>query len=149
MALLNRLPTRDRFQIMGITTNGTCVNCRNSNETRDHLFSLCPLAVDLWRAILHLNGMNFTVLPWDDMVYRACLKWKGKSLITTILKIAWNAYVYSLWQERNRRIFQGRSRSTDNLLKEIIEVVSIRLRGKSINKLDSTNFFLCNAWGII
>ncbi|XP_039019830.1 uncharacterized protein LOC120151446 [Hibiscus syriacus] len=107
MALLNKLPTRDRLPRMGISTDGICVNCSNSNETRDHLFSHCSLATDLWNSILNLNGMKTTYLSWEDMVSKACSSWKGKSLLTTILKLSWTAFIYSLWQERNQRIFQG------------------------------------------
>ncbi|XP_039055390.1 uncharacterized protein LOC120198064 [Hibiscus syriacus] len=145
MTILNRLPTSDRLQRMGISTDGICINCRIYQETRDHLFSQYSLVVELWKSILNLNGMNYTALTWDEMVSRASSTWKGKSLITIILKILWNAFIYSLWQERNRRMFQGRSRTVDIMLKEIIEVVSIMLRGKSINRLDSANFYLCNA----
>ena len=30
---------------------------------------------------------------------------KGKVLITKILKIGWNAYIYCIWKERNKRVF--------------------------------------------
>ncbi|XP_039005550.1 uncharacterized protein LOC120132944 [Hibiscus syriacus] len=43
MALLNRLPTRDRLLKMGINTEWTCVNCSNDQETRNHLFTQCTL----------------------------------------------------------------------------------------------------------
>ncbi|XP_039025894.1 uncharacterized protein LOC120159364 [Hibiscus syriacus] len=106
MTILNRLPTRDRLQKMGISTDGLCINCSAHQETRDHLFSNCFLAAGIWKSIIIMNGMNFSALTWDEMVARACSSWKGKSLLTTILKISWNAFIYFLWQERNHRFFQ-------------------------------------------
>ncbi|XP_039022800.1 uncharacterized protein LOC120155318 [Hibiscus syriacus] len=148
MALQDRLQTRDRLQRMGISTDTACVNCNLSHETRNHLFSECSLAVFLWNSVLTLNGMNPTNLSWEETVATASTSWKGKSLITFILKIAWSAFIYTIWQERNQRIFQHRSRSAEILLTEIIDAVRFCLRGKNINRLDSTNLNLCNAWGL-
>ncbi|XP_039033884.1 uncharacterized protein LOC120169873 [Hibiscus syriacus] len=96
MALLNRLPTRDRLQRMGLCYDALCVNCCQDQESRDHLFSQCSFAVGLWKSVLQLNGMTFTPLTWETMVSRASTTWKGKSIITTLLKISWNAFIYSI-----------------------------------------------------
>ncbi|XP_039034030.1 uncharacterized protein LOC120170067 [Hibiscus syriacus] len=149
MTLLDRLPTRDRLQRMGIATVGNCDICNEAMETRDHLFLVCPLASYLWEAILLLTGLKRTPLSWEDMLAWACGAWKGKSLLTTILKLAWCARIYALWEERNRRIFQGCSRSADDILIAIKEIVGIQLRGRNINRMDSVNINLCNLWGIV
>ncbi|XP_039068836.1 uncharacterized protein LOC120215162 [Hibiscus syriacus] len=133
---------------MGISTEGTCVNCSNYQETRNHLLCQCSLVVRLWSSVLLLNGLKNASSSWEEMVTRASSSWKGKSLLTTILKIAWTAYIYTLWEERNRRIFQGRHRSTEELLKVIIEAVRIQLKGKNINRADRINSNLCINWGI-
>ncbi|XP_039022010.1 uncharacterized protein LOC120154283 [Hibiscus syriacus] len=148
MALQDRLPTRDRLQRMGISIDSVCVICNSLQETRNHLFSKCSIAACLWNSILNLNGMNPTNLAWEETVATAINSWKGKSLLTFILKIAWSAFIYTVWQERNQRIFQKRSRSAENLLNEIIDVVRFSLRGKNFNRLDSTNLNLCNVWGL-
>ncbi|XP_039045886.1 uncharacterized protein LOC120185854 [Hibiscus syriacus] len=123
MSLLNRLPTRDQLLKMGISTEGTCVNCRDDQETRNHIFCQRTLAVRLWSSVLSLNSVKNTSSTWEEMVNRASSTWKGKSLLITILKISWTTYIYTLWEERNHRIFQGRQRSTDELFNVIIEAV--------------------------
>ncbi|XP_039036461.1 uncharacterized protein LOC120173332 [Hibiscus syriacus] len=82
MALLKKLPTKGQLLRMGISNDNTCVNCSNSYESRDHLFSQCTLAVDLWNLILKLNGMQSTFLPWDEMVTKVCSIWKGRLTAT-------------------------------------------------------------------
>ncbi|XP_039069137.1 uncharacterized protein LOC120215551 [Hibiscus syriacus] len=62
MAILNRLPTCDRLQRMGLVTAGLCVNCRVFNKSRDHLFSQCPLSIELWKYVIGLNGMNYSAM---------------------------------------------------------------------------------------
>ncbi|XP_039014889.1 uncharacterized protein LOC120144737 [Hibiscus syriacus] len=94
MALLNRLPTRDRLQKLGLCTDSTCVNCCQDQESRDHLFSHCPFVIGLWKAVLRLNDMTIPTLTWETMVSWASTTWRGKSLITTLLKISWNAFIY-------------------------------------------------------
>ncbi|XP_039013929.1 uncharacterized protein LOC120143760 [Hibiscus syriacus] len=148
MSLLNILPTRDRLLKIGISTDGTCVNCRDEQESRNHIFCQCTLAVRLWSSVLSLNGMKNASSIWEEMVNRASSTWKGKSLLTTILKLSWTTYIYTLWEERNQRIFKDRHRSTNELLNVIIEAVRIQLKGKNINRADRINSNLCNAWDI-
>ncbi|XP_039017907.1 uncharacterized protein LOC120149065 [Hibiscus syriacus] len=126
----------DRLQRMGICSEGICINCNFFQESRYHLFFHCPLAAELWNSFLQLNGMNSTLTCWDDFIASACSTWKGKSLITVILKLAWSAFTYFLWQERNSRIFLGRRRNVEALLKEIKDVVGIRLRGEMNSSTD-------------
>ncbi|XP_039014188.1 uncharacterized protein LOC120144105 [Hibiscus syriacus] len=149
MIILNRLPTRDRLNKMGICTDLHYVNCSTNMESMDHLFTQCPLEAALWNAILKLNGMNSSSMTWVEMVSSATSSWKGMSLLTTILKISWSAFLYFIWQERNQRIFLGRHRTVECLFKEVKDVVGISLRGTNINRLDSTNLKLCDVCGIV
>ncbi|KAE8736389.1 Expansin-B17 [Hibiscus syriacus] len=55
--------------------------------------------------------------------------------------------IKEVWDKIRIQRMKGRQRSIDILLNDIIETVSIRLRGQAINRLDSTNQLLCNAWG--
>ncbi|XP_039057030.1 uncharacterized protein LOC120200200 [Hibiscus syriacus] len=103
MALLERLHTREWLQRRGLCSESVCVNYCQHQESRDHLFSQCSFAAELWKAVLNLNGMTYTALNWETMVSRASSTWKGKSLITTLLKISWNAFIYSIWQGINQR----------------------------------------------
>ncbi|XP_039058396.1 uncharacterized protein LOC120201958 [Hibiscus syriacus] len=129
---------------MGICTDLHCVNYSTNLESRDHLSMQCPLAAALWNTILKLNGMNSSSMTWVETVSKASSTWKGRSLLTTILKISWTAFLYFIWQERNQRIFLGRHRTVECLLKEVKDVVGIRPRGTNINRLDSTNLKLCD-----
>ncbi|XP_039040922.1 uncharacterized protein LOC120179382 [Hibiscus syriacus] len=123
MTILDRLPTRERLSRMGIQTDGLCVLCKEDIETRNHLFNDCNFAISLWNSILQLTHLCKTHMSWEARLDWSCKDWKGKSLISTILKIAWIAYIYLIWEERNRRIFQGMNRNVDQLLKNIKELV--------------------------
>ncbi|XP_039031707.1 uncharacterized protein LOC120166517 [Hibiscus syriacus] len=123
MTFLDRLPTKNRLQHMRIANDELCVLCKEARETRNHLFIECPPADSLWKAILLLSGLKRPSLTWDNMITWACNSWKGESLLTTVLKIAWSALIYSLWEERNARLFKGNSRSAAQILSAIKDIV--------------------------
>ncbi|XP_039055469.1 uncharacterized protein LOC120198169 [Hibiscus syriacus] len=89
MAILDKLPTRERLSIMGITTNVSCSLCNDHLESRNHLFTNYIFASSLWKQILNLNLILKPQMTWEDMINWATSTWKGKSLLTSILKIAW------------------------------------------------------------
>ncbi|XP_039057118.1 uncharacterized protein LOC120200312 [Hibiscus syriacus] len=135
MAILDKLPTRDRLSRMGIVIDTQCVLCNEATESRNHLFVDCNFAKLLWNSILNLAHVHKPHLPWESMIEWACVEWRGKSLISILLKIAWTSYIYTIWEERNRRIFKQKAREAAHLLSLIKDIVWIQLSGKNINRL--------------
>ncbi|XP_039067636.1 uncharacterized protein LOC120213607 [Hibiscus syriacus] len=126
MALLDRLPTKDRLLrmglindrllCMGLINDCQCMFCDEPLEIRDHLFLNCPMADYLWNSIFSLSGLRFRTRSWDSFLAWACSYRKGKSLLTSIMKLALNDLIYFIWEERNKKLFQGRSRNAPDLL---------------------------------
>ena len=52
VAVLDRLPTRNRLALWGMLTPVSCCLCSSSNESRDHIFVECDFTKDLWRRML-------------------------------------------------------------------------------------------------
>ncbi|XP_039058744.1 uncharacterized protein LOC120202381 [Hibiscus syriacus] len=148
LAVLDRLPTRERLTRTGITNVGSCILSNDGIETRNHLFTECPMVATLWNRILNLFLLDKPHMSWDSFLAWASSTWKGKSLLTTILKIAWCSFIYYVWEERNRRLFQGRVRTIDDFLFSIKEIVSAQLRNRDTNSLDFVNMQLMTNWGI-
>ena len=73
-------------------------------------------------------------------------KLKGKALITTILKVSWNACIYYVWKERNNRLFSQKEETTEQILKHIKEVVKIRLAKMKNVEADDVNTQLYRTW---
>ena len=44
MAILNRLPTKERIKSWGMEVDCMCVLCKNAYKTRDHLFYGCDFS---------------------------------------------------------------------------------------------------------
>ncbi|XP_039020600.1 uncharacterized protein LOC120152444 [Hibiscus syriacus] len=149
MVILDRLPTRIRLLRMGFAIdNDKCLLCNLESETRNHLFFECDYAGNLWKAILQLCGVNRRASHWDGELAWATHCFKGKSLITRVLKLALSSHVYWIWKERNDRLFGGVPRPWSTILEDVKAVVRIRLRGCSINVADPRNATLCASWNI-
>ncbi|KAE8682586.1 Myosin-17 [Hibiscus syriacus] len=82
MAILDRLPTKIKLQHMGIATDGLCVLCKETQETRDHLFMECPLTSSLWKEILILTGLRRSSLSCDHQMSWACGSWTVEKCLT-------------------------------------------------------------------
>ncbi|XP_039008453.1 uncharacterized protein LOC120136510 [Hibiscus syriacus] len=140
MAILNRLPIRDRLLRMGMAIESNrCLLCGNEAESRDHLFFECRFANDLWGSILELCCISRVAGRWDGELAWASLMLKGKSLIVRLLKLAWSGHVYNLWNERNNRLYGSDARSNDAVLEDIKETIRFRLEGKCFNRADPSN----------
>ncbi|XP_038996147.1 uncharacterized protein LOC120120625 [Hibiscus syriacus] len=107
MIILDPLPTKDRLQKFGIIVNSQCILCSETNKTRNHLFADCKMAGSIWRSLLLLlSGIHKPQLSWSNLLIWVSATWKGKSLITSILKLSWCAFNYTIWEERNHRLFR-------------------------------------------
>ncbi|XP_039033520.1 uncharacterized protein LOC120169447 [Hibiscus syriacus] len=120
MALLNKLPTRDRLLKMGISTDSICVNCSNSYESRDYLFSQCTMAVELWNSILTLNRMKTTFLSWNEMVINASSLWKGSSFLSLSFSNGFHG----------KQMAARRTSSSNNFTDDLIEEVHRKIAGE-------------------
>ena len=93
-------------------------------------------------------GKAREVTSWREEVEWATSRLKGKSLSTTILRIEWNATIYFIWIERNKRIYQGKEGTMMHVLEQIKEGVRIQLIGLKHVKLDYINFSLYSSWNL-
>ncbi|KAL4334912.1 hypothetical protein GQ457_07G024120 [Hibiscus cannabinus] len=129
MAILNRLPTKDRLLKMGIALNDVkCVLCLDALETRSHIFFDCPFAAGVWEALLQICKLDRGVMHWDEELSWAVAKLKEKSLIFHILKLAWNAFIYIVWEERNFRLYRGTSRTVRDLVGSINTLLVLKCK---------------------
>ena len=55
------------------------------------------------------------VISWVKELNWAIKKLKGESLISKVLMISWNAYIYYVWRERNCRLFKHKEETGANI----------------------------------
>ena len=107
-AILNKVPTKERIKNWGLEVNDVCELCGREGETRDHLFYGCRFSQQAWNEILILCGQTRRCTSWRGELEWTMQRLKGKSLTSTILRIAWQSVIYYTWKERNQRIHNGK-----------------------------------------
>ncbi|CAG7907616.1 unnamed protein product [Brassica rapa] len=112
MALLRRLPTKDRLRRWGMNVAGECVMCSSALETHHHLFFECSYSSSLWL------GFASQILPNPPLDLHAAAAWivSSSNRISrkevTLLKLIFQSIIYLIWKERNARIFTSVSSSS-------------------------------------
>ena len=119
MAIINRLPTKDRLKSWGLEVDDRCVPCRKAGETRNHLFYECEFSQGIWKEILKLCGKQREVTSWNEEFQWAIMRLKRKSLASIIMRMAWHAVIYTTWVERNNRIHTGKEGTMIQRLEQI------------------------------
>ncbi|XP_074300996.1 uncharacterized protein LOC141632341 [Silene latifolia] len=116
MASQERLATTDHLIRRGMQIPNRCVLCKLAAESHGHLFFHCSFSAVVWSRVLcwmNLPGRScdFKIeLVW--CIHRGSRRHWKHSWFLSCLTIT----VYSLWKERNRRIFSGHDCSTDQLV---------------------------------
>jgi hypothetical protein len=136
--LLQRLPTRMNLIKRGLLappSTPCCVFCMLVEETESHLFSCCPVAVDVWTAINAWLGVS-TAVPCNLSLSFQSFGFPFKCKVRTKgINLIWQTVLWSIWLARNSLIFDGvRLHVTD-----IVEAIKYR----------SLKWFLARKVGVV
>ncbi|XP_056862324.1 uncharacterized protein LOC130510011 [Raphanus sativus] len=114
----NRLGTRDRLRAWGLQVPATCVLCNTTDETMQHLFFDCTYSSEVWNEFVKL-----------------------------IVKLVYQAAVYTIWKERNARIHNNSFRQATVVIREIKQAVQARLDPLSrAHRSRRTDITLLGTW---
>ncbi|CAA0401921.1 unnamed protein product [Arabidopsis thaliana] len=121
----HRLPTRHKLLSWGLHVPSLCLLCNAFDETRQHLFFDCVFAGEIWN---HFTSRAHVSPPplFEDGVRWLKNPSRDKN-VTTILRIAHQATVYTLWRERNTRLHTSSSRPAAGLIVEIKNLIRTHL----------------------
>ncbi|OVA14467.1 Reverse transcriptase zinc-binding domain [Macleaya cordata] len=114
-AYLNKILTIDNLKKCGNHMANACYSCLRAEESTDHLLTHCQYSHVIWLEILPHSGW---CRPFPDTFANLIHGWVSKGL-SHVGKIFWSfiptAISWSIWNERNRRIFYGRTLSSYDL----------------------------------
>ena len=147
MAILNKLPTKDRLISWGIEVNGVCCLCQMVQETKDHTFFGCCFSRSIWDRILLLYEQSRQIGNWNEELQWATQHLKGRKLVSVVLRIAWRGCIYHVWREKNRRMYGNATETYQKVFEHIKEEVRIKLVGMRF-PASTLNRRLCNSWGL-
>jgi hypothetical protein len=118
-AARGKILTCDNLMKRGHVLAAWCCMCKNGWETADHLLIHCEVAAALWGFVFQRFGIQW-VLP--DKVIDLLFGWfngfgKHSSDIWNLVPLC---LMWSLWQERNSRIFEDKENSLLHLQESFV-----------------------------
>ncbi|XP_075095238.1 uncharacterized protein LOC142173531 [Nicotiana tabacum] len=131
--LQGRLQIIDRIAKWSQIEDLTCPLCAREPQTTEHLFFKCEMTSQMWERLLEWQGIKKRAQGWSEEVQWAEIHAKGQSAMANMYRLCMAACVYHIWMERNLRIFQGKSRTKEIILRLIAQ--EVHNRGNQYKKL--------------
>ncbi|KAG7558113.1 Reverse transcriptase domain [Arabidopsis suecica] len=99
VTMRHRLHTRDRLISWGMNVSSLCLLCNTHDESRQHLFFDCSFAAEVWNYFTSRAHVSPPIMFEDGVrwIKNPC---QDKN-VAMILRIAFQASIYTLWKERN------------------------------------------------
>jgi hypothetical protein len=120
--LKNKLPSKDNLLHRGMNQLDSvlCVGDCGVVETSDHLFFGCKLATPLWCNIMLWLGISCPVSnSANEHAMQFCNTYLFRKEVRQGIRVIWLACCWTIWKERNNRVFSNQGVSADVLLDKV------------------------------
>lgn len=122
-----RIKTKAWLQQRRIVVDQVCALCSRGNEDIQHLFFNCQYSKAVWTEVLQTFDQNHRPLIWESEWRWIVKKTKGRARRKLKMKEAFATTVYSLWKERNCRVFRNSRTQTSVIVNSICNFVNARI----------------------
>nr|GEU82219.1 hypothetical protein [Tanacetum cinerariifolium] len=140
LAFLDRLKTHDNMHHWDKYENLLCVLCGKVLDCRNHLFFECKFPNAVWCRLNVMVKLDHAPCRWNDILKYLLNRPLNKSIWSILQRLVFGACIYIIWQERNLRCFQNRSRNLEEVCKLIIDLVRLRVLSLSLTPSAQTSF---------
>nr|GEV68590.1 RNA-directed DNA polymerase, eukaryota, reverse transcriptase zinc-binding domain protein [Tanacetum cinerariifolium] len=106
-----------------------CCLCFKESGDLQHLFFQCPLSKNVWSQAKKMADIKGNEFDWDEIVQFLISVGNGNIIKSVTRRLIFAASVYSIWQERNKRIFKDVMNSSEEVYTQITEIVRNKLLG--------------------
>ncbi|XP_021999247.1 uncharacterized protein LOC110896117 [Helianthus annuus] len=106
-----------------------CLLCHGNVDSHAHLFFECKLSMQVWEMVRSKAGMENVDSTWGDIFEWLGLHSRSKSATHMVSRLLVAALAYTIWQERNNRLFRNQTRPPDVLCQAVLESVRYKLMG--------------------
>jgi len=125
-----KILTADKLQARNWPCNPLCLLCKIAPESAQHICLQCPYAQHVWELVqswshdlVRKPDANSTIEDWWTDSLQSMPKEQRRTKAAILIYTVWN-----LWNERNRRTFQGKEAEPLMVLQLIKEEIGLRLR---------------------
>ncbi|XP_059316204.1 uncharacterized protein LOC132067084 [Lycium ferocissimum] len=126
--LHGKLRTKDMLIKWGLSVDPLCVFCNSTMETQEHLFFDCPFTKGIWQSMLNWQQWDRRIQTWSVEWGRVQTEITWKRPRKVILRASLATVVYSIWIERNKRIFQHKITPRQNMVHQMKLSLCTRVR---------------------
>ncbi|XP_071705222.1 uncharacterized protein [Rutidosis leptorrhynchoides] len=134
VALQSKLKIQDKYMIVDHQFAQSCPFCLSQKDSHKHLFFECDYPNEVWNVFKGLGRLDHAPDSWPDLIEYLQQRPINKSVWSIIQRLILGACVYYIWQERNLRLFQEKSRPLVNLVNIIKKNITLKLNGLTIKK---------------
>ncbi|GJW90626.1 retrovirus-related pol polyprotein from transposon opus [Tanacetum coccineum] len=142
-----KLKTQDRMRQwdVGLSIDLNLLRCPLCDlvpDSHDHLFFECSFSTQVWFKVCALCVMD-SISPQlvDVMAFIVPIS-KGKTVISILSRIVVAASLYSIWLERNGRLFKKKTSSLDQIIQVILSMVRLKLVTFKFKKMSTRSRLL-------
>ncbi|KAL0444900.1 UNVERIFIED_CONTAM: hypothetical protein Slati_2212700 [Sesamum latifolium] len=126
LAILGKLSTLDKPWPAHL--GNECVLCSDGQqETHEHLFFICSYSRRCVASIRQKVRFPWPYQDWQRGILWASANWRGTHVVCSAYKALLASLTYHIWQERNRRRFQGIDRPSSTVGSLAVEEVRQRI----------------------
>ena len=145
--------TWENLRKKGFYGPSRCPMCEKEEETMNHLFNTCELANLLWNwAETILQQMYRT----RDLIQETIENWRGNFSNNQLVNIIWKTMprfiTWSIWKERNRRVFLNKigniNHSTAIIIQNIRQLVLVKGKPEKDNKASNGDSQILKAFNL-
>ncbi|XP_071695601.1 uncharacterized protein [Rutidosis leptorrhynchoides] len=134
-----RLKTQDKLKPWELRDGVVqiCSLCKGCPDSHAHLFFNCPFSSTVWLKVQSMLLVPFTSNDWRGLVDMISPQASRNLAQILVSKLCLAATVYTLWQERNVRMFKHVHRTEQQVFEAIVS--NTRLKLLTIRFKNSTN----------
>ncbi|XP_074262965.1 uncharacterized protein LOC141585820 [Silene latifolia] len=137
LAVQGKLAIVDQIIARGFHWVNRCYLCKEAAEDAQHLFFQCSYTKELLQELKLWVKMNTPCCDLQTLLIWPRLRTKKRHWRSKWVSCCLGSLVYSVWCERNYRIFEGRERPPHALLPEIKHATSTFL----LHKINEHSYF--------
>ncbi|KAL0652675.1 hypothetical protein Bca4012_095366 [Brassica carinata] len=117
---------QDRLSRWGMNVSPLCCLCSSTDETRYHLLLRCEISESIWDLVLGCHFQAFHT--WT--AFSEWLSIRDAVTSRTLKRLAAQATISSIWNERNKRLHDGEARTPAAIFNTIDRFIRDTILGK-------------------
>lgn len=128
LIMRNNLQTQDMLKHWDFSSATVlCVFCKTQPDSNNHLFFECDYSRQVQLLLCPLANLQTNVIIGSEVVKSLEPIAKKNSLWSIVGRIVLGAVAYYFWQERNNHLYNRGARTCDQLLRDILDTVRLKL----------------------